>query len=170
MKINRVHLLGTESFGNISVLCYFAATDMFDFISFDATSWRQYARFEYYLLNDLTTARIKEGFFNKVTFPVTCPCPSCAPFDTFGELRDLPYDVKLDLFSNHNFYVFEQFKEDCFRHALKGLAVFEDFLKSLAPTRTKEIDDIIRMINLVESVKDTITEDGIHAIWGSMFK
>jgi len=149
--IRKVHILGTSSFFGIALAAFFAR-HFFEWVSFDATTWRESAQHETYLSPyDLSA----EGVGNEVLIddrlPIVCQCPFCADM-TFTDIKNLPYTEKVNFLRNHNFYVIEKAREDLFAKA-GNLLSLEKFLKNRSP-RNKEIEKLIQCLSLIDRLRN----------------
>jgi hypothetical protein len=105
--IRRVHILGTSRFFVIALAAFFAR-HFFEWVSFDATTWRESAQLEIYLNPyDLSHERIGNEVLIDEGLPMPCQCPFCVN-TTFTFIKNLPYTDKVSLLRNHNFCVIEK--------------------------------------------------------------
>jgi hypothetical protein len=149
--IRKVHILGTSSFF-VAVLAAFFARHFFEWVSFDATTWRESAQNEIYLNPyDLSPELINKEVLIDERLPVVCQCPFCAN-TTFTFIKNLPYTEKVDLLRNHNFCVIEKATEELFANA-GNLLGLEKCLKNRSP-KSEEIDQLIECLSIIGLLKD----------------
>jgi len=149
--VQKVHILGTSSFFAIALGAFFAR-HFFEWVSFDATTWRKSAQHEIYLNPyDLSPEYIGKEVLIDERLPIICQCPFCIN-TTFTEIKNLPYTEKVHLLKNHNFYVIEKASEDLFAKA-GNLLNLEKYLKNRSP-KTKEIDELIERLSITDLLRN----------------
>lgn len=151
LGIQRVHLLGSSSFFTLAVAAFFAR-HFFQWVGTDSTTWRVAAQHSTYLSpSDLSPEDIGSGVLIDERLPMICPCPFCENM-TFTFIKNLPYTDKVALLRSHNFWTIEKAAEDLFKNAT-DLLTFERFLRKRSQ-RTKDIDDLIRCLSLIDLFKN----------------
>jgi hypothetical protein len=149
--IQKAHILGTSSFFGIALAAFFAR-HFFEWVSFDATTWRESAQHEIYLSPyDLSPEHIGKEVLIDDRFPIVCQCPFCKN-TTFTFIKNLPYMEKISFLMNHNFFVIEKAREDLFEEA-GDLIGLERFLKGRSP-RQKDINELIQSLSIIDLLRD----------------
>ncbi len=150
LKIKKVHILGTSLFFTIALAAYMAR-HYFEWVSLDATSWRESAQNAGYLnCQDLKAEKIYNVFINE-KIENDCPCPFCKD-RTFTYIKNLPQTERVVLLSNHNFYVIDQAAKDLYDNA-DNILNLEKYLKRKSPDIEK-IDELIKVLSLIDILKD----------------
>jgi hypothetical protein len=144
-----VHVFGTSKFWVIAVLAYFARNH-FDITSFDAQTWSMAAMkeqyYQPYILRPITM-KISNPLLDKIK--LTCECPWCSYYTTLREIADLDYTEKTDFLRRHNWFVFEQARNQFFANAASPITL-RNYLIEKASGREKEIAEIYRCLVLVD--------------------
>jgi hypothetical protein len=149
--IRKVHILGTSSFFVVALAAFFAR-HFFEWVSFDATTWRESAQHEIYLNPyDLSPEHINREVLIDERLPIVCQCSFCA-HTAFTFIKNLPYTEKVDLLRNHNFCVIEKATEELFVNA-GNLLSLEKFLKNRSP-ESKKIGQLIECLSIINLLKD----------------
>ena len=150
--ITRVHLLGTASFSMI-ILAAYMARHLFEWVSFDATTWQHTARNGRYLNPfDLSEEPLRSDVLVDGSIRNDCPCPWCAD-RSFTHIKNLPYPEKLSFLRCHNFWVTENFAKGIYECS-QDLVTLGTFLR-LRSKKTKAIDEVLRILALVDLLKDS---------------
>jgi len=150
MGIREVHVLGSTSFFMIALSVYMAR-NYFDWISVDATTWRELAQYSVYMnkhnfsSEHLGNAIVDENIVND------CECPWCRDV-TFTQIKNLPQTDRIALLRCHNFWVIDQACKDLYRHSSTVIDL-ERYLRRKSP-KTEKIDELVNTLALVDSLKD----------------
>lgn len=151
MGIKMVHLLGSASFFSIALGTYMAR-HYFDWVSLDATSWREQAQHAGYLNPyDLTNEHVGDTLIIDDRIRMFCPCPFCKD-RTFTSIKNLPYTDKTAFLRSHNFWVTENIANELYA-ASSDIGTFEKILHQKTK-RTKKIDEIINCLTIMDVMKD----------------
>jgi queuine/archaeosine tRNA-ribosyltransferase len=149
--VRKVHILGTSSFFLAAAGAFFAH-HFFEWVSFDATTWRESAQHEIYLNpNDLSPEHIRKDVQIDEDLPMMCQCPFCEN-TTFTFIKNLPYTEKVDLLRNHNFCVIEKVTEELFEEA-GNLSNLGKFLKNRS-SQNKDIDELTECLSSIDLLRD----------------
>ena len=150
-RIDRVHLLGTFSFGVIA-LCAYLSRHMFGWVSLDATSWRKAAEYgEFFNPLDLSRERLTPTMTIDSGPVNDCPCPFCQG-GSFTQIQGLPRRDKVDLLRKHNWWVLDQACRDLYANST-DIVRLERFLRARWK-RQDVVDEIITALSLVDTLKD----------------
>jgi len=146
LKIKKVHVLGTSQFFNIALAAYMAR-HYFDWVSFDATSWRESAQSAFYLnQHDLKPEKIHNVFINEEIIN-SCDCPFCKD-TTFTFIKNLPQTERIDLLRCHNFWVIDQAAKNLYENA-GSILTLEKYLKKKS-SDIEKIDELIKVLSLID--------------------
>jgi tRNA-guanine family transglycosylase len=149
--IRKVHILGSSSFFRIAIAAYFAR-HFFEWVSFDATTWRIAAEKRNYLNPDnLLAKHIGSKAVIDERLSMTCQCPFCTN-TTLTDVKNLPDKEKLHFLRNHNFWVTERLAQEMFEKAETWLTL-EGFLRQRG-RRTREIAELVHCLYMVELLKN----------------
>lgn len=160
MGIRKVHLLGTSSFNNIALAAYFAR-NYFDRCSVDSTTWSKGVQYHQYI-NPVNLSCIRVGRKSTCDENVKLPCRcSQCKGKSYGYILNLKDKDRREHLKRHNYLAFKKAGEDFFKHA-SNPHTFESHLRHRAPHRTRDIDMIMRAIQLADS-RITISRD--KQIW-----
>jgi queuine/archaeosine tRNA-ribosyltransferase len=152
LGIKRVHLLGTSKFFAIALSAYMAK-NLFDFVSFDATTWEKRARYEDYLNPlDLSSDKIPSNIMINEKISINCGCPFCRG-KTFTNIKNLPYPDKIAFLRSHNWWVTEKATRDLYKNC-GDLVQFEKFLK-IRCQNTEKIEELCSILSLIDVLKDS---------------
>jgi len=111
MGIRQVHILGTSKIAVIAVSAYMAR-HFFDWVSFDATTWRQWAEYALYMNpHDLKQTRIAPDVIIDENIKIDCKCPFCRG-RTFTHIKNLPDTDRTAFLRGHNWWVIEKATQD----------------------------------------------------------
>ncbi|HOM03546.1 MAG TPA: hypothetical protein PLH43_12090 [Acetivibrio sp.] len=167
-KTQICHILGTTAFGMV-VVCAYAARHWFDVITYDATSWRLYSKWEYYLFRyNLKSLRLRKDIFvdrSVLSAPLSCDCEWCQKYANLGEIRDLEYSQKREFLERHNFFVIDKFCQEAFEHADSVSELKRYLFARTKGSRNEEIEQICRYLEIADKIKDTISHKGLEALW-----
>jgi len=145
LGIRKCHVLGSSSLPVISVCAYMSGR-YFDWVSFDATSWRISAQHDTFIRpHDLSTIRLKNvGSYDQKH---VCPCKPCAG-RSLKRIFALEKEERMKILIAHNYL------------AIKGLC--EEFGRAQVDTRylrkrlegskRSDINKIIRCMSEIETM------------------
>jgi hypothetical protein len=151
LGIKRVHLLGTSQFFTIA-LCAYMARHVFEWISFDASSWRRAAdKAECFNPYDLSREKLGSRVIINHDFGNDCPCPFCAG-KSFNDIKNLAFADKRSFLKQHNWWVLEKAFRDLFNHSA-DIVHLGRFLKTRSKHPAK-VDELIDILSLVDRMKD----------------
>jgi tRNA-guanine family transglycosylase len=149
--VRKVHILGSSSFFTIALAAFFAR-NFFEWVSFDATTWREQAQNQKYLNPyNLSARNLRSDLLIDERLPMMCHCPFCTNM-TFTDIKNLPYTDKVHFLRNHNFYVTEELTQEMFEEAGTWLTL-EGFLRQRS-RRKKEIAELITCLSMVDLLRD----------------
>jgi tRNA-guanine family transglycosylase len=152
LGIKRIHLLGTSKFFAIALSAYMAR-NLFDFVSLDATTWREQAQYAVYLNpHDLSSEIIPSDITIDEKISIDCECPFCRG-KTFTYIKNLPQTDKIAFLRNHNWWVTEKATRDLYKNC-GNLVQFEKFLKRRCQ-RAEKIDEFFSTLSLIDALKDS---------------
>ena len=151
LGVTQVHILGAAAFFTIALLAYMARHH-FDWLSFDATSWRLAAdRGEY--LNPFNLSR--EPIGSNVTVDentaMDCPCPFCKD-KTFTYIKNLPVTEKIHFLRCHNWWVTEEATRNLHNNS-STVVTLDKYLRSVS-SKSKKIAELVSTISTFEALKD----------------
>jgi queuine/archaeosine tRNA-ribosyltransferase len=147
----RFHLLGTSKFLAIALSAYMAR-NLFDFVSFDATTWREQAQHAVYLNpHDLSSVKIPSDITIDEKISIDCGCPFCKG-KTFTYIKNLPQTEKIAFMRSHNWWVIEKAARDLYQNC-GNLVQFERFLKIRCQDAEK-IEEFCSTLSLIDALKD----------------
>jgi len=150
MGIRAIHILGSTSFFRIALASFFAR-HYFDWTSLDSTSWRQSAQFGQYLNpHDLSSQEIRYVIIDE-NIQNTCDCPWCA-YRSFTDIKNMPDTDRTSFLRCHNFWVIDKACKDLYQHS-GTVFELEQYLRRKSPA-TKNIDELISTLSLVDALKD----------------
>ena len=156
LDIKRVHLLGISRI-LVLALAAFAANHLFEWISFDGTTWRMLAERNIYInQHNLSAEYIGADVKIPLELRIDCQCPWCKDKE-FYIIRDLPQEEKSSLLACHNFYAIQEMKN-------KMYALSKDpteLLRFLKPriTRERTFQEFETVINILSVAKNIDFED-----------
>jgi queuine/archaeosine tRNA-ribosyltransferase len=113
LGVRQVHLLGTSKIMVIALAAYMAR-HFFSLVSFDATTWRKWAEFSWYMNpHTLLDERIAQNVRIDERIAMDCRCPFCKG-KTFTYIKNLPETERTNFLRSHNWWVIEQATQDLF--------------------------------------------------------
>lgn len=143
--VKKVHILGSSSLPVISV-CAYMSERFFDWVSFDATTWRisaQYGRF--IQPNDLSHKSLNKAGSYDPEFE--CPCQSCND-RSLGQIAALERKERMKILVTHNYLATQNLCKE-FGEA----RVDAQYLKKrLAGSKRRDIKRILRDISEIEEM------------------
>jgi len=156
MLFKIAHILGSSKFAVIAIAAYFAR-NYFDWVSFDATSWRRNAEYENYLLPFcLIPISIKPDTKINNEIPITCTCSWCSYYSSINEIQFLRYEEKSSFLRRHNWYVINEASKAFFGNAATPVTLRSFLMEKAGSTRRRvmEINEIFRCLSIVEIHKN----------------
>jgi len=150
LGIKKVHILGTSQFFTIALAAYMAR-HYFDWVSLDATTWREQAQNGNYL-NQYNL--MPEKIYNVIIderIQNDCTCPFCQN-KTFTYIKNLPQTERVDFLRCHNFWAIEKVAEELFDNA-DTILTLEKYLKRKS-SGIEKIDELIKILSLLDMYKD----------------
>jgi len=150
LGIKKVHILGTSQFFTIAMGAYMAR-HYFDWVSLDATTWREQAQNGNYL-NQYNL--MPEKIYNVIIderIENDCTCPFCKD-KTFTYIKNLPQTERVDFLRCHNFWAIEKVTRELYDNA-DTILTLEKYLKKKS-SDVKKIDELIKVLSLIDILKD----------------
>jgi len=150
LGIKKIHILGTSQFLTIALAAYMAR-HYFDWVSLDATTWREQAQGGSYLnqhnlaIEKIYNVIIDEQIIND------CGCPFCKN-RTFTYIKNLPQTERINFLRCHNFWAIEQAAKNLYDHA-DSILNLEKYLKTKSADAEK-IDELIKVLSLIDMLVD----------------
>ena len=127
------------------------ARHYFDWVSLDATSWRQAAQNGIYLnQHDLGSEKIYNVIINENILN-DCICPTCQG-RTFTYISNLPQTERINFLRCHNFWVIDQAAKDLFDNS-GNILELETYLRKKSSDKAK-INELIKAISWMDTFKD----------------
>lgn len=152
LGIKRVHLLGTSRFFAIA-LCAYMARHVFEWVSLDASTWREAADNAGFLNPyDLSRENLASTVIADPETDNDCTCPYCTGL-SFSQLIDLPFKQRVFLLRQHNWWVLERAFRELYDHSI-DIIQLEKFLKTRSKHPAK-VDELINILSLVDMMKDS---------------
>ena len=151
MGISQVHILGTSELFNIAVAAYMAR-HLFDWVSFDATTWRKWAECSLYMNPyNLLQERIAQNVIIDENIAMDCQCPFCSG-KTFTFIKNLPETDRTALLRSHNWWVIEKATQDLYQNS-GNVIELERCLRARG-AKSEDIDELCKALSLADSLKD----------------
>ncbi|MBT7262065.1 MAG: hypothetical protein HN888_13200 [Desulfobacula sp.] len=149
LGISKVHILGTSQFFTIALGAYMAR-HYFEWVSLDATTWREQAQNGNYL-NQYNL--MPEKIYNVIIderIQNDCTCPFCKG-KTFTYIKNLPQTERVDFLRCHNFWAIEKVTRELYDSA-GTILTLEKYLKRKSADIEK-IDKLIKILSLLDMYK-----------------
>ena len=116
MGIRQVHILGTSKLFIIAVTAYMAR-HLFEWVSFDATTWNEYAKSGLYMNPyNLSQEHIAQNVIIDENISMDCQCPFCNG-KTFTFIKNLPETDLTAFLRSHNWWVIEKATNDLYKNS-----------------------------------------------------
>jgi queuine/archaeosine tRNA-ribosyltransferase len=152
MGVRQVHILGTSKISVIAITAY-TARHFFDWVSFDATTWRLWAEKSLYMNPyNLLQSRIAPDVKIDPSIPMDCECPFCRG-KTFTFIKNLPDTDRTAFLRGHNWWVIEKATRDLYQNANNVIAL-ERCLRARG-VKSRAVDDLCNALSLADSLKDS---------------
>ena len=149
--IRQVHILGTSKLFAIAVTAYMAR-HFFEWVSFDATTWRKWADYSLYMNPyNLLQERIAQNVIIDAAIPMDCTCPFCSG-KTFTFIKNLPETDRTSLLRGHNWWVIEKAAQDLYQNS-RNVIELERCLRARG-AKSKNIDELCKALSLAYSLRD----------------
>ena len=143
MGIRQVHLLGTSKLFAVAIAAYM--TQFFDWVSFDAKTWLDFAKyFRYMNPHDLSADQIT------LDSPMDCECPFCRD-KTFAFIKNLPETEARAFLRGHNWWVLEKAARDLYQNS--GNVIELDRCLRARGAKSEDIDALRKALSLADSLK-----------------
>ncbi len=150
LGIQEVHMLGVSEFFKIGLFAYMARKH-FDWISFDATTWREVAQGAGFMSSyDLSVKKIG-GVRIDETIKNTCPCPWCRG-TTFTQIKNMPQTDQIAFLRCHNFWVIDQAAKELYNNS-DSVSALERHLLGRTD-KTGRVKALCYALDLFELFKD----------------
>ena len=151
LNIRRVHILGTSKFYVIA-LCAYMARHYFDWVSFDATTWSEFAQNASYMHPcDLKSVKLGSNVIVDENIINDCICPFCRD-RTFTYIKNLPHTEKGALLRGHNWWVLEKATRDLYQNC-GSVIELRNYLKRKSRELDK-IEELCSTLSLMDALKD----------------
>jgi queuine/archaeosine tRNA-ribosyltransferase len=152
MGVRQVHILGTSKISVIAITAYMAR-HFFDWVSFDATTWRLWAEKSLYMNPyNLLQSRIAPDVKIDPSILMDCECPFCRG-KTFTFIKNLPDTDRTAFLRGHNWWVIEKATQDLYQNAGNVIAL-ERCLRARG-VKSRVVDDLCNALSLADSLKDS---------------
>lgn len=143
--INKVHILGSASLPNMSV-CAYMSQRFFDWVSFDATTWRIGAQFGQFIHpDDLSSKKLTKAESYDPRY--MCPCRFCKG-RSLGMIAEMDRKKRMTLLMNHNHLAIDNLCKK-FDKASFDYRYLEKYLKN---SKRKDIKKILRAMSEIEKM------------------
>jgi tRNA-guanine family transglycosylase len=150
MDKRQVHILGTSELFNIAVAAYMAR-HLFDWVSFDATTWRKWAEFSLYMNPyNLLQQRIAQDVIIDENIAMDCMCPFCKG-KTFTFIKNLPETDRTALLRSHNWWVIEKAARDLYQNS-GNVIELERCLRARG-AKPKDVKELRKALSLADAFK-----------------
>jgi hypothetical protein len=144
MGIRQVHLLGTSKLFAIAIAAYM--TQFFDWVSFDATTWLEFAKsFRYMNPHDLSPDPIT------LDAPMDCECPFCRG-KTFAFIKNLPETEARSFLRGHNWWVLEKAAHELYENS--GNVIELKRCLQARGAKSEDIYELRKALSLADSLKN----------------
>ena len=143
--IKKVHILGSSSLPTISV-CAYMSQGFFDWVSFDATTWRVSAQYGTFIHPyDLSSKKLhKVGSYDP---HYCCYCKSCEG-RTLGQLASMDRKERMAILMTHNYLAIRNLSRE-FGEAVVDSQYLE---KRLKRSKRRDIKRILRCMSEIETM------------------
>ena len=152
MGIRQVHILGTFKILVIALTAYMAR-HFFDWVSFDATTWRKWAEYSLYMNPyNLLQERIAQDVIIDENIDMDCECPFCRD-KTFTYIKNLPETDRTAFLRGHNWCVIEKATKDLYQNS-SNVIELERCLRARG-VKSEDIDELCKALSLADSLKNS---------------
>ena len=150
MGVRQVHILGTSKITAIAIASYMAR-HYFDWVSFDATTWRIWAeKFLYMNPLNLEQDRITSNVKINANLQMDCPCPFCRG-KTFTFIKNMPGADRTAFLRSHNWWVIEKATRELYA-AAGNIIGLERCLRARA-VNPRKVEELCRALSLADALK-----------------
>ena len=159
LGIKRVHLLGTSQFFAIA-LCAYMARHLFEWVSIDASSWREAAdHHECFNPFDLSREKLGSRVIINHAMGNDCPCPYCNG-KSFEQIKNMQPGDKIPLLRNHDWWVLDRAFRDLYEHSA-DIVQLERFLKTRSkyPAKVAELIDTLSIVDMMKDFDISLLQD-----------
>ena len=151
MGIRQVHILGTSELFKIAVAAYMAR-HFFEWVSFDATTWRKWAECSKYMNPyNLLQERIAQNVIIDESIAMDCQCPFCSG-KTFTFIKNLPETDRTALLRSHNWWVIEKAAQDLYQNS-GNVIELERCLRARG-AKPKDVKELRKALSYADSLKN----------------
>jgi len=151
MGVRQVHILGTSKIMVIAVAA-FMARHLFDWVSFDATTWRKWAELSWYMNpHNLLDERIAQNVKIDEKIRMDCDCPFCKG-KTFTFIKNLPETERTGFLRSHNWWVIEKATYDLYKNS-SNVIELKRCLRARG-AKSEDIDELCKALSLADSLKN----------------
>ena len=151
MGTRQVHLLGTSTIFSIAIAAYMAR-HYFDWVSFDATTWRIWADNSLYMNPyNLLQSPIYSNMIIDENIPMDCQCPFCEG-KTYTYMKNMPENERVNLLRCHNWWAIEKAARDLYESS-GNIIELERCLRGRGVDSTR-LDQFCNAMALADSLKN----------------
>jgi len=145
MGVKKVHILGSSSLPTISV-CAFMSQRFFEWVSFDATTWRIQAQFGSFI-NPYDLSYSKLHKIGKFDTSYRCHCPSCQGM-TLGQLSAIGRIERTRILRTNNYLAIQNICKE-FGEASFDVQYLENRLRK---SKRRDLKNIINCMSEIETI------------------
>jgi queuine/archaeosine tRNA-ribosyltransferase len=150
MGIRQVHILGTSELFKIAVAAYMAR-HFFEWVSFDATTWRVWAQCALYMNPyNLLQERIAQNVIIDENIAMDCICPFCRD-KTFTSIKNMPETDRTAFLRCHNWWVIEKASRDLYQNS-GNVIELERCLRARA-AKPEDVKELRKALSLADAFK-----------------
>ena len=151
MRIRQVHILGTSALFKIAVAAYMAR-HLFDWVSFDATTWREYAQCGLYMNPyNLSQEHIAQNVIIDENIAMDCMCPFCRD-KTFTSIKNMPETDRTALLRSHNWCVIEKAARDLYQNS--GSVIELERCLQAKGAKPEDVKELRKALSLADAFKN----------------
>jgi queuine/archaeosine tRNA-ribosyltransferase len=151
MGVRQVHILGTSKIMTIAIAA-FMARHLFDWVSFDATTWRKWAELSWYMNPyNLSDERIAQNVVIDERIRMDCECPFCKGI-TFTDIKNMPDTERTGFLRSHNWWVIEKATYDLYQNS-NNVIELKRCLQARG-AKPEDIDELCKALSLADSLKN----------------
>jgi len=156
LDIPMVHILGTSKLLNTALGAYMAR-HYFEWVSLDATSWRQSAEHSIYLNPfSLKIVNLSSNVIIDEDIKIDCQCPWCKG-KTFTYIKNLPYADKSAFLKSHNWLVNDRAAKELYEHCDTVLTLQQHLLTRCPDT--EDIEKLCSVLSIIDAMRDRKIEE-----------
>jgi queuine/archaeosine tRNA-ribosyltransferase len=128
------------------------ARHLFDWVSFDATTWRKWAECSLYMNPyNLLQERIAQDVIIDENIAMDCMCPFCRD-KTFTSIKNMPETDRTAFLRCHNWWVIEKAAHDLYQNS--GNVIELDRCLRARGAKSEDIDALRKALSLAYSLRD----------------